>query len=1113
MKRRFTSAVAHAGAALSISIALCYGAPAAAQDVPIVYVRCARTTGSVDLTGEVVIDGTSRSVTRTMVGLDVYDVLPDVTHFHSGFSAPCDLVLRQPSGEERVLYDCSSSSSDASSCAAMDPVVSFDGATIAFAIFRGTLVPYRETVHPRVLDPRAENTTLVVRNGPNRTLQATEAQLYLIDVASGALTALPHIEGVFDAGPTFLPNGRLAFTSDRDGNFSTLIFGTNSVTRGSRIWTMDLDGRNLDLASHHSLAGDEHPIILHDGRVAYSSWQIFGGLPFRHNNGSPGGATTATNLFHIYTQSPDGAAPFAFYGQHSGDHQHTTSIGASHTAAHFLAQTTDGRVWFADYYRGNNNGLGMVIGVMPAPAGQEGIGPTPGLSPGDVYAPHDAINLARWTSNADQMSSPMPAPELRHPSYSDPLPFAGRLGHPAALPEGQLMVVWGKGPCSTVSSNDIFAALGRTAPPFTSGTCGGCPMNVVTSLGLDTPGCDAGLYLATRIPSMHPSDLQMVVDSPDWHEIQGRAVVPYAAIYGIEQPQTIGRADTLTSRSELEVGTPFGLLGAASILDRETHPMDGIHFAGEHQFHGQGTDTIDYSDDDLCGVRILAVMPNRDSLTFREINNVSGERVVILGEIPVRNRDSHGAPRMDASGHPDTSFLVRFPANTPYLMQGVDCHGRTLNTDQSWQSLRPGEMKTCGGCHVHSRTSRVEFPSTFAATDEYFVPSLGEGSVPLLAGSIDGEVTVRTEPGYGLQIDFHRDILPIFERRCVSCHGGSAPMADLALDRSGVMGLPEAPIPSTWWCLVVDRGQQCVSEARRFDTGAGPGGTYFRRPQLTRYVRAFNALASPLYWKAAGHRTDGRTDDTFTTASPRDDIDLDFGPAHTTTITPDELGLLSRWIDIGAPGGPMELRDTQRPTLHLSAIVEGGAVAELRVGTVDVGSGIDTATLEVCVIGTSGACEANLAPAASPHGVVPIVLETALSDSELEVLARVRDLAGNETEVRRTIPWLLSAPPPPPIRPDGGGDGSTVHIDAGVVDGGVDAPGGGLLGDCSCRAAGAGAGAGGPSVVALALLGIVVSVRRRRATLRARTTSRYASQPTKLEFVSNHRNPKQRGSA
>ncbi len=1041
----------------------------ARAEVPVVYVRCARTDASLDITMDVTVDGVTRPATRTMRGLDIYDVLPDVTHFFGDFTAPCDLMYRDASGSERVLYDCSSSSSEEPACAAMDPAVSFDARTIAFTVFRGRLEYFRSTIRPRAIDPNADDAPNEWFSSPGQVLRTSEAQLHLVDVETGEVRALPHVEGTFDTGPAFLPNGRLAFTSTRDGNRGTIIFGTGSSRTGARIWAMDLDGRNIDLSSHHSTALDQHPFVLRDGRVAYSSWQVFGGLPFRHTNGSPGGSTTADNLFHIYTQRPDGAEPFAFYGQHCGDHTPVTSTRVTHNAAHFLTQTSDEYVWFADYYRGNNNGLGEVIGVLPEPPGQEGFGPEEISAYGDMFAPRSMARAVMWSTNGDSMARPMPAPSFRVPTYADPLPFAGKVGHPAALPENGLMVVWGKGGCSTVASNGVFASLGREAPPLTSGSGSGTAMNVITSLELDTPGCDTGLYRLTTIPSMHPSDLEVIVDSREWHEIQGRAVVPYSTLFGVEHPDIIDRADLLTSHPMLEVGTPFGLLGSASMLDRETHPRGGITFQGEHQFHNQGTDTIDYDDDAICGLRILGIMPNRGdrNSVLREIANVAGERVRILGEIPVRHRDASGQERMDESGHPDTSFLVRMPANTPYLMQGIDCDGRTLNTDQTWQSLRPGEMKTCGGCHVHSRATRTTFGRTFAATSEYEIPRLGEGSVPLLAGRHDdGSVEVRTEDAYGLEVNFQEDIMPIFERRCTSCHGGDSPTAGLALDRPGT-GRDDR---STWYCLVADRSQNCVPEELKHDTGSGSESHTFRRPQLTRYLRAFNALGSLLYWKAAGRRMDGRTDDTFADDDSPTRRDIDFGAPHTTDITPEELGLLSRWIDLGSAGGPMESRDTQRPTLNLAATIEGDAVTELRIGTTDLGSGIDPSTLELCILDASGHCGAPIVLDAAPHGVITHRLASPLTDPDTEVRARVSDREGNETVAQRTVRWLLNAPPPPP---------PLEERDGGFRDGGIGEGSNRLIGGCSCRI-GSRTARGSAWLFVTSLIGLGLMLRRRR---------------------------------
>jgi len=208
---------------------------------------------------------------------------------------------------------------------------------------------------------------------------------------------------------------------------------------------------------------------------------------------------------------------------------------------------------------------------------------------------------------------------------------------------------------------------------------------------------------------------------------------------------------------------------------------------------------------------------------------------------------------------------------------------------------------------------------------------------------------------------------------------------------------------------------------------------------------------------------------------------------HATTITPEELGLLSRWIDIGAPGGPQELTDTQKPTLTLAALYEGASVTALRVGTVDIPSGIDSASLVVCIVDDAGACATMLAQGgALPHDVLEIPV--ALDDPEVEVLARVRDIAGNETELRRTVRWLLDSPlPPDPAGTEtgadesGSGSASSGDASAGSVTsaGSEGTSGGGAASDdggggCGCTTS-------SPSASWLVLL--LAGLRRRRLRL------------------------------
>ena len=99
----------------------------------------------------------------------------------------------------------------------------------------------------------------------------------------------------------------------------------------------------------------------------------------------------------------------------------------------------------------------------------------------------------------------------------------------------------------------------------------------------------------------------------------------------------------------------------------------------------------------------------------RQFESHASERLRILGEIPLRKTGPGGAPILDAEGNPDTSVLLKIPADTPFTFQTLDRNGMVLNMAQTWHQVRPGEMRAdCGGCHAHSQ-SPLAFEGTAAA--------------------------------------------------------------------------------------------------------------------------------------------------------------------------------------------------------------------------------------------------------------------------------------------------------------------------------------------------------------------------------------------------------------
>lgn len=948
-----------------------------------VYARCVRTLAPLEIEGDVVgADGETTTLSRSMGYTDVYDQLPRTGSF-GGFVAPCDLVFVDDDGSEEVLFDCSSIASPTRTCAAIEPTVSFDGRRIAFSVWWGPIEHHEMLAQPQLLDPEAAGGDEAWTALPNPALAATDAELHVVDLVTGDDTVLPHVAGTFDSAPAFLANGRIAFVSTRTGLRGTSVhvgnepWSTSTEERIGQLHSIAPDGRDLRRMGTHGLSGELSPVALVDGRVAFVSRQLFGMLPYRYTNGSNGAAGAIGASFHVYAEDPDGARLTPLWGQH------THIMGApdfDHGASQRMTQAADGRLLVAE--GGGPFGAGRIYAFAPRDDGREGLPPTTDIDYGDVLRPPDLENLVPWGGRGGGFSGLMPAPEVRSPAYDDPLLYVGFARDPEALPDGALAIVWTKGACSDVATahEELF---GPDHPPLTSGSGAFTAMNALDLIGRDSPGCDAGIYRIAAPPSEHPSDLELVVDRPEYHEIMPRRVQAYEELHGIDAPEAIAPAHERADEPErLPPATPFALFGASSLLLRETRSVDGHPFGSEIQWALQGTDTADYEDDEICGLRLLAVQPNRPDEPD-PVRLPAGLRTLVIAEVPARKRDADGEVVLDPLDEPDTSVRLRVPADLPVLVQGIDCDGRTLSTSQTPMSLRPGEDLRCQGCHVRSKPG-LSFDETAAALADYDVHEAGEGMVQLLAGTDGDDVVTREVESWGLAYEFERDVWPILQSRCASCHTGDTAEAGLVLDAPGI------DTGSTWWRLAADESQTFVPPEL-----AAPGGG-LRKPQLSKYVRFMNARGSLLYWKAANARTDGRTDEMFAADAENGFADVDFGASHPTDITAEELAVLARWIDTGAAAGAGAFADATAPTVVVH--VQDDA---LFVGTVDVGSGIDPTSLALCSVAPGGTCSAIDAPAAAESGVVAVDLPELGDDAELRV--RVRDRAGNETVVQQTL--------------------------------------------------------------------------------------------------------------
>jgi hypothetical protein len=97
-----------------------------------------------------------------------------------------------------------------------------------------------------------------------------------------------------------------------------------------------------------------------------------------------------------------------------------------------------------------------------------------------------------------------------------------------------------------------------------------------------------------------------------------------------------------------------------------------------------------------------------------------------------------------------TSFQV--PANTPISLQALDREGKAVQLMRSWFTAMPGEKISCIGCHE----TPMDVPGN--------TPNISAQCSPR-------EVSQWYGPVRGF--DFEREVQPVLNKYCVSCHDGS----------------------------------------------------------------------------------------------------------------------------------------------------------------------------------------------------------------------------------------------------------------------------------------------------------------------------------------------------
>lgn len=951
----------------------------------------------------------------------------EVSHPHR-MDPGADLVLLRPDGREEVLVEGGKGS-------VTDPTVSFDGQWVYYAKFHDLTEKHGRGGGSDIYKIHVPSRKVVKLTGfdfaPN-----TGAANWSSDFVAHEQQKEHLRHALFNLGPCPLPGGKVMFTSNRHGFRPPSSPGNGSPTLQLFVMDDSDDGPavNVECVGFMNVANALHPVVLKDGRVMFSSQESQG---------------LRTHLeWGLWTIHPDGTNWNPLVSAFATE-------GGAVNSFHFQTQLTDSSIVFEEYYVGSNFGMGTLRKCASSPPdGYPMFGPAyrrdtrnPPLrssrhSNGKgqfvrmPFSPFGIESLTPFAHGSDREATP----SVRDDKSSTRV---GKFTHPCGAPDNHCLVVWTPGPGHT-------------------------QMN---------PQADGGIYMIKAgQPVDEPAQMLLIKNDPRFNEQWPRPLVPYQRTYGVKQPKQIESIENDGAGSPaLVAGTPFGLIGTSSLYKRESYP-DGIVPEGSSTAiyfnengdsnrkawkgldavtsHGngittnwanQGGDVGLYSNDEIHAVRILLQEPASDIHRHSWFNHAK-ERMRVLGEIPVRKFTGSQQP-LDPDGNPDTSFLAKIPADVPFTFQTIDKNGLVLNMSQTWHQLRPGEIRNdCGGCHAHSQRP-TSFKLTAAAKPDYEIFDLTK-KTPLVARNANAnanakhkwdaedETSLRQHDG-PLNVEYHRDIVPILSRSCASCHtstGDKKPAGNLILD-------PAAPEveehgrawPAAYYRLALDNHAKFGYKPPGWDSW----GYY----QASRYVRKMQARRSLLMWKVLGRRSDGFTNEDHPSESKPGKGDLVFGgealdlernrsrfdidfvgnemppPAavkagKAAALSDEDKRTIARWIDLGCPidfEGSYFV-DENRPTLAVSHPKSGanGDVSRILVGMHDAYSGLDQAsfavTADFAVDGVTAG--ENLASRFKQiaAGVYELNLRqpiTTLSHGLLVV--SVKDKQGNVTRVERSF--------------------------------------------------------------------------------------------------------------
>lgn len=572
-----------------------------------------------------------------------------------------DLLIREKSSpsapEHNITARFTQGQGDAS-----DPEVSYDGRKIIFSM----------------RCPAANTATIEGQPACTGRWNIWEYDMTTGGFAGGTFRRLTSSTQHDDVDPAYLPAGAgFVFSSNRQAKSSLNqalgrpyhALDEYERERVFNLHTMAADGSAVTQISFNQ-SHDRNPVVRQNGDIMFARWEHLGDR----------------NRFAIFRTKPDGTDMFVLYGAHSPGNSflHPRDMDPS----------------------GAYNGF-VTSSLMPLSGTEEG----GALMFVDAANYSEQNTPANRTVPAQGGQAQVTAQEL---SMGRGVSLYGRVTSPYPLWDGTNRVLVAYRPCEVTRDGVVVPCATLTAAELAR-------LNDRDRMAADVD--------ADPLQDNAPAAYAIYMFDPAQQTWLNVAAPPQGFMY--TDPVALQSRTEPSASSTTTVDTVLAAQGLALIEVRSVYDTDGLDRMGESMITaadlpagctaGIAKTTPTEANDTRALVADLVRMKNPADAAYRcaPARFVRATRAIPPPASTMGLRSAIGETEFEqqqivgyAPVEPDGSFKLQVPADVPLALAIVDDKGRAFQTHANWIQVRPGERRTCDGCHSPRRGGALNSGAT-----------------------------------------------------------------------------------------------------------------------------------------------------------------------------------------------------------------------------------------------------------------------------------------------------------------------------------------------------------------------------------------------------------------